>query len=417
MRYLTIMGEKKVIPPYPHHKDYIYRNRKFFKSNNLIGLVNINGPWYALRKIWLQWKYKFPIPYVILLDPTTACNLKCKGCWAADYDSRSELSYEKMDEILTEARKLGVQDISFTGGEPLMRKKDLLKLFSKHRFTFTIYSNGTLIDEKFASDIARLGNVNILISIEGFRENTDFRRGEGTFDRVVKGMENLRKYDIGFGFSTCYHSKNYKEVCSDGFFDFMREKGAWFGWMLNYLPLGKDADASLCLTAEQRRYVLEKTEAYSKKQNFTIVDFANTGHLYFGCVAAANEFIHINAKGDVEPCAFFHYSDVNINDMTLTEALNSKFFRHFRKFKPFSENPYRPCPIMDVPEALAPLTNFEGVKSTHLDCEETVEELYAKTKPVADQWKPVADELYERMSETDREKIRFFRKYLLYRER
>lgn len=417
MRYLTIRGEKKKIPPYPHHKSYVYRNRKFFHSHTVFEIITINGLKYALRKLLLQWKYKFPIPYVILLDPTTACNLKCIGCWAADYGRKCELSYEKMDEILSEAKKLGVQDISLTGGEPLMRKDDLLKLFAKHKFTFTIYSNGTLVDDKFARDIARLGNVTLLMSIEGFREKTDFRRGKGTFDKVIAGMDNLRNHDIGFGFSICYHSKNYEEVCSDEFLDFLREKGAWFGWMLNYMPLGKDADTSLCLNAIQRRYVKDKVEAYSKKHDFTIVDFSNMGHMDFGCVAAANEFLHINANGDVEPCAFFHYSDININTITLKEALRSPFFKHFRKFKPFSDNPHRPCPIMDVPDALIPLTSFPGVKSTHLNQNETAEELFRKTKPLGDRWKPVADEMYEKMSDREIEKIRKCKKYFLYHDK
>ncbi len=417
MRYLTILGERKKIPPYPHHKSYVYRNRKFFLSHTILELITINGLRYALQKIWLQWKYKFPIPYVILIDPTTACNLKCIGCWAADYGRRCELSYEKMDEILTEAKRLGVQDISLTGGEPLMRKDDLLKLFEKHKFTFTIYSNGTLVDDKFAGDIARLGNVTLLMSIEGFREKTDFRRGKGTFDKVVAGMDHLKNHDIGFGFSICYHAKNYEEVCSDEFLDFLRMKGAWFGWMLNYIPLGKDADTSLCLNDIQRKYVKDKIEAYSKKHDFIIIDFSNMGHRDFGCVAAANEFMHINANGDVEPCAFFHYSDTNINNISLAEALRSPFFKHFRKLKPFSQNPHRPCPIMDVPDALIPLTCFPGVKSTHLNQNETAEELYRKTKPLGDRWKSVADEMYDNMSEREKQRIRQYRKYFLYHDK
>ncbi len=121
----------------------------------------------------------------------------------------------------------------FTGGEPLMRKKEILTLVEKHeKLTFGMFTNGTLIDEEFAAEMARLGNFNAYISIEGFREDTDMRRGEGVYDKVIRAMDLLKKYNIGFGFSACYHAKNYKTIASDEFLDFMREKGAWFGWLV-----------------------------------------------------------------------------------------------------------------------------------------------------------------------------------------
>jgi len=257
----------------------------------------------------------------------------------------------------------------------------------------------------------------VFISIEGFRDATDFRRGKGTFDKVVSAMEILKKRDIGFGFSVCYHSKNWEEICSDEFLDFIREKGAWIGWMFNYMPIGSGADLSLCLKAEQRNIVKQKVDAYMKKHKFAMIDFANFGHRAFGCVAASNDFAHINAHGDLEPCSFFHYSDVNINKKTLPEALASEFFRHFRRAKPFSGNPHRPCPIMDAPEALQDLSVATGVHSTHLQNPESMQQLAEKTKPLASRWKPVADSILAGMPEMEKKKIHLFKRHLLYREK
>jgi MoaA/NifB/PqqE/SkfB family radical SAM enzyme len=418
MRYLTIQGEKKQIPKYPHHKDYIYRCQQFFEARSLFSLIAINGVYKAIRRKWLQWKYNYSIPLNLLIDPTSACNLKCIGCWAADYDKRSEISYAKLDEILTDARKLGISDIVFSGGEPLMRKDDILKLCRKHnKLPFALFTNGTLIDDALADEMAVLGNLNVFVSIEGFREATDFRRGKDTFDKVVTAMNILKNRDIGFGFSICYHSQNYEEICSDEFLDFLREKGAWIGWMFNYIPVGVGADLSLCLNATQRVFVKQKVEAYMARHKFTIIDFANIGHMAFGCVAAGNEFVHINAHGDLEPCSFFHYSDVNINDKPLTEALASHFFRHFRKAKPFSSNPHRPCPIMDAPEVLQYLSEGNGVHSTHLYNPESMQQLAAKTKLIAEAWKSVADESYSNMPEKEKQKIELFKRHLLYKEK
>jgi len=414
MRYLTILGEKKKIPPYPHHKDYIYRCRQFFDVDSFITLVIINGVVKALKQSWRRWKYNYAIPLNLLLDPTSACNLKCKGCWAADYDKSAELSYEKLDEILTDAEKLGISDIVMSGGEPLMRRNDILKLCKKHhRLPFALFTNGTLIDEAFADEIVKLGNLNVYISIDGFREQTDFRRGQGTFDKVVAAMDILRKRDIGFGFSACYHANNYQEICSDEFLDFLRAKGAWIGWMFNYMPIGSNSDVTLCCKADQRSYVKQKIEAYTRKNRFIIIDFANLGHKAFGCVGAGIGFVHINAHGDLEPCAFNHYSDMNIRDKSLREALASPFFKKFREAMPFSKNVYRPCPIMDVPEAIVRLSQIEGVHSTHLNYPETAEQLALKTRTVADEWEPIADKLFRTVSKKEKRKIRLLTKFLL----
>jgi len=396
MNYLTIRGERKKIPKYPHHKDFIYRCHRFFTVKSLFSFLTIDGLLTVPRRLWVNKKYGCAVPRLLLLDPTSSCNLKCKGCWAADYDKSHNLSYEKLDEIFTEAREMGVLNIIMSGGEPLLRKEDILKLCRKHKkLTIAAFTNGTLIDEAFADELARLKNLNVFISIEGFREQTDFRRGEGTFDKVVKAMDILKKRDIGFGFSACYHSQNYKTVANDEFLDFMQEKGAWFGWLFNYLPIGSDTDVSLCCSAEQRAWVMEHVETYSATHKYLLIDFANSGHKAIGCVAAGNDFAHINANGDLEPCAFCHYSDVNIHDVSLKEALKSPFFKKFRAAKPFSHNFLQPCPLMDVPEAIVKLTEDDSVRSTHLAFPESADQLASKTIPIAERWDPVAREIYK----------------------
>ncbi len=406
MKYMYIGGERKNIPQYPHHKDFVYKLYRYFEVKNLFNFLTIDGLFYIPNRLYLNRKYKAVLPRLLMIDPTSSCNLKCKGCWAADYEKNSNLSYERLDELLTEARKIGVLEILMTGGEPLMRKDDILKLCRKHnKLTFGLFTNGTLIDEAFAAEMEDLGNLNVYISIEGYREETDMRRGKGTYDKVIAAMDILKKHDLGFGFSICYHSQNYKTVAGDDFLDFLREKGAWFGWMFTYLPIGSDADVSLCCDAEQRAFVKQNIEDYQKRKKFTIVDFPNSGHKSIGCVAAGNDFAHINANGDLEPCAFCHYSDSNIHNMSLVEALRSPFFKNFRNHKPFSKNFLRPCPFMDVPDTIVNISNMEGVKSTHLNYPETAEELAAKTRPIAEKWKPVAEKLYAEMPEAEKKRF------------
>ena len=126
-------------------------------------------------------QYDCNIPWAILMDPTSACNLHCVGCWAAEYGNRLNLSYEELDSIIRQANELGCYFFLYTGGEPLVRKADLIKLCEAHPDSmFSAFTNATLIDESFADEMLRVKNFIPAISAEGFEESTDSRRGQGT---------------------------------------------------------------------------------------------------------------------------------------------------------------------------------------------------------------------------------------------
>ena len=174
-------------------------------------------------------KYHCNIPWAILFDPTSACNLHCIGCWAAEYGHTLNLSFDVMDKIVREGKALGCHFYLLTGGEPLMRKKDILRLCRKHPdCEFHAFTNGTLIDDAFCDEVTDVGNLSFSLSIEGFREVNDSRRGEGDFAKVMHAMDLLRKHGIVFGTSICYTRKNIDTVTSDEFLDLLIKKGVWF---------------------------------------------------------------------------------------------------------------------------------------------------------------------------------------------
>ena len=95
-----------------------------------------------------QEKYGCNIPWVLLIDPTSACNLHCTGCWAAEYGNQLNLSYETLDRIIRQGKDLGIYFYLYSGGEPLVRKTDIIRLCEAHSdCQFAAFTNGTLIDE------------------------------------------------------------------------------------------------------------------------------------------------------------------------------------------------------------------------------------------------------------------------------
>ena len=340
-------------------------------------------------------KYGCNIPWAVLMDPTAACNLKCTGCWAAEYGKSSQLSYDVMDRIIREGKELGTYTYIFSGGEPTMRKKDLIKLAEAHQdCAFLAFTNGTLVDDEFAKELKRVGNFALAFSIEGYEKETDMRRGHGTYKAVIEAMDRLQKEGVVFGFSTCYHNKNVDCVGSDEYVDFLIEKGCKFGWYFTYIPVGVGAAKELIATAEQREFMYHQMRRWRNEKACFLLDFWNDGEYTVGCIAGGRNYLHINANGDVEPCAFIHYSNVNIKDCSLLDALRSPIFMEYKKNQPFNKDHLRPCPLLDNPEKLREMVKNSGAHSTEMLSPENVEELTAKTENAAEAWAPIAEKIW-----------------------
>ncbi|MDR3551820.1 MAG: radical SAM protein [Clostridia bacterium] len=341
-------------------------------------------------------KYGVGIPWVILFDPTSACNLKCTGCWAAEYGKNVSLDFSLMDKIIDQGNALGIYMYILSGGDPLVRKDEVLRLIKKHSdCMFLSFTNATLIDEEFASRVEQAGNLAFAISVEGFEEETDMRRGQGTYAKVMNAMDILHRHGIIYGFSTCYHSKNTEVVGSEKWVDYMVEKGCTFGWYFTYIPVGRDAVPDLLAQPEQRAYMYRQVRKFRETKPIYILDFWNDGEYVRGCVAGARDYIHINSNGDVEPCAFIHYSNVNIKDVSLLDALRSPLFAQYQQNQPFSENHLRPCPLLDNPEKLRTMVKNAHAHSTQMEDNEDVDDLTAKCEGISQQWKVTADEIWE----------------------
>lgn len=339
------------------------------------------------------------LPWVILFDPTSACNLHCTGCWASEYSRQLNLSYEDMDKIVTEGKAYGCHLYVMTGGEPTVRKKDIFKLAHKHSDCgFMLYTNGTLIDQEFCDEMKACKNILLSISVEGMAESTDARRGKGVFQKIMDTMDLLHKNGLVYGVSVCYTSANYKNVTSDEFMDFLISKGVTYGWYFHFMPTGMDATMDLVPTPEQREYMyhrIREIRGFEGGKPIFLMDFQNDGEWVGGCIAGGKAYCHINPNGDMEPCVFIHYSGANIHEKSLMECLTQPLFQEYHKGQPFSENLLRPCPFLENPGKLTEMVKKSGAHSTDMQEPESSEHLCKKVEPYAKAWKPVAEKLWK----------------------
>ena len=335
------------------------------------------------------------IPWAILLDPTSACNLRCTGCWAAEYGHKLNLSFDDIDSIIKQGKELGVHVYIYTGGEPLVRKKDLIALCEKHPdCAFLCFTNATLIDEEFCQDMIRVKNFVPAISAEGSKETTDARRGEGTYDKIAQAMALLKKHRLPYGISACYTSQNAEAVASEEYFDWMIEQGALFCWIFTYMPVGTEAVVDLhAIRGATPSSVRLRTGNAPEKPLFTL-DFQNDGEFVGGCIAGGRRYLHINAAGDVEPCVFVHYSNANIHETWLLEALKSPLFMAYYRNQPFNDNLLRPCPMLENPDELETMVEATHARSTDLQHQESAHDLCEKCRPFAQRWAVEAEAIW-----------------------
>lgn len=334
---------------------------------------------------------KITAPFTIVINPTMRCNLMCTGCYSYRY-SKKDIEYVYLRKALSEARNYGVRFITISGGEPLLYE-DLFRMVEDFPdMAFMMYTNGLLIDKEMADRIARAGNIFPAISVEGFRDETDGRRGNGVFDAVVNAMSLLSERGVFFGFSVTPTSENSDLIADDKFIDYFIERGALFGWLFTYIPIGKSPDINLMATPQQREQLRRKTVEWQRTKPLFVGDFFNDGVCTGGCLSASR-YCYITVEGDVQPCTFVQFATHNIKTSSLLEIWQSPLFKKIRGKQPYSGNLLRVCKIIDNPEVLEEVISDSGARPT---CEGADDIL--KNKVVRDHlkwysagWQKIAD--------------------------
>jgi MoaA/NifB/PqqE/SkfB family radical SAM enzyme len=340
-------------------------------------------------------EYGVAPPYTMIISPTMRCNYRCQGCYAASYERNTDMKPEVFDRILGEAEDIGINFFSLVGGEPFIYP-ELLEVLGRHkRSFFQIYTNGSLIDKSMAEKLVNLGNIAPQVSVNGPLEYTDASRGKGAFVQVEQAMDNLHQAGCVFGFSTLVTRYNMDAICSEEWIDFLVDKGALYGWLFLYMPVGDDPDMRLMPTPQQRNQMRMALRHFQHTKPILMVDFWNHGTLTGGCIAGGRLYLHINHRGDVEPCIFCHFATHNINDCSLVEALASPFFTGIKESQPFSYNTLRPCPMIDHHQQMWSIIQQCGAKPTHVGAEKMFTTFAPDMQKYCDGVREIMDDVWD----------------------
>ena len=272
------------------------------------------------------------IPPFLIASITSQCNLHCAGCYSrcnhatVDTAPVRQLSSEAWLTVFEEADELGISFILLAGGEPLIRRDVLTAAGKLPTILFPVFTNGTFLDEAYLDLFDRCRNLVPIMSIEGEREITDARRGEGVYDQLIGNMEELHRRGLIFGASVTVTTQNIREVSSGAFLKKLSDRGCKAVIFVEFVPVTDDSLA-LAPGDADRAYLADAIARLRETHpEMVYISFPGDEKSSGGCVAAGRGFFHINAHGGAEPCPFSPYSDVNVRDTSLREALKSPLF-------------------------------------------------------------------------------------------
>ncbi len=276
------------------------------------------------------------IPSFLIASITASCNLHCAGCYSrcseatVDSEPADQLTVDEWRGIFAEAEELGISYIILAGGEPLLRRDVIETAGEMPGIIFPVFTNGTFISEKYFDLFDRCRNLIPVMSIEGDRERTDSRRGKGIYDRLIATMDGFYRRHLMFGASVTVTKENMVSVLSDDFISELSKRGCRLIIYVEYVPMSAGTE-DLAPSDAEREYLTGRiAELRKSRDGAMFLSFPGDEKESGGCFAAGRAFFHINSHGGAEPCPFSPFSDINVRDTSLREAVASRLFRELR---------------------------------------------------------------------------------------
>lgn len=276
------------------------------------------------------------IPAFLIASITSRCNLHCAGCYSRANDScsddiaQNQLTADDWEDIFKQSKDLGINFIVLAGGEPLIREDVILKACKFPEILFPVFTNGTLLNDDYFNLIDKNRNIIPVLSIEGDEDLTDSRRRYGVYSKLIESMRYMKDNNLIFGASITVTKDNISYAFSSEFISDLYELGCKVLFFIEYVPVDINA-IELSITDTQRDYLLnEISNLRERYTDMLFMSFPGDEKESGGCLAAGRGFFHINSHGGAEPCPASPYSDINVKETSILEALESNLFKSLR---------------------------------------------------------------------------------------
>lgn len=293
------------------------------------------------------------IPPFLIASITSSCNLHCKGCYARennfcnDKASDTLLTSSEWNQIFKEAGELGIGIILLAGGEPFLRDDVLKKAAAHSDILFPVFTNGTVLTSQYITLLDKNRNLLPVISIEGDKVHTDSRRGDGVYNSLMAAMSTLQDTGILFGASITVTTENIEQVTHIDFLENLYSRGCKVIFYVEYVPINEQTVSLAPSDKDRETLSRELAVLRSHYEDMIFISFPGDEKTSGGCLAAGRGFFHINPDGAAEPCPFSPYSDTNIKDTGLREALKSPLFKKLQEEEILTKEHIGGCVLFD----------------------------------------------------------------------
>ena len=297
----------------------------------------------------MRW-FNAPAPESVFWEITSECNLKCLHCVvSADKKQEGELSTQDGLGLINEWRRMGVSEITFSGGEPLIRKDffELAYAAKKQNLSIGLATNGTLVTPSVAGELKKL-QANIQVSLDGSSAEIygKFRGSKNAFDQAIKGVEALVRagHDITIG--TVISKHNVDDIPE--MLKLVESYGIKTFRLIPFIPCGRGKENSILeLEPEKVKEVSAYLVGEREKRPFHItpIEF----ELTFSApppsekidtsqpseCGGAISYCTVTPIGEVLPCHYFEgVSTDNVKDQPFSKIWReSRFLNYFRSLQ------------------------------------------------------------------------------------
>lgn len=279
----------------------------------------------------------------IWINVTNACNLRCIHCHlSSGTPLENELTTEEIYNIISEVKELGVKEIVISGGEPFCRK-DILEILEYVRNRcerVTLITNGTLITEEIAEKLSNL-KLAIQVSLDGAsKETQDFIRGKDSYEKTLKGLQNLVAHNANVRVAMTIMKRNMDEIQEMA--DLVKNLGVKYLHFPTLQVKGRAKKYEPVLRLEEEDMVAAVMEMHKLSQAGDIIitverniqeELDTLGQK--DLCGAGSSLVSVAADGNVYPCAGLHEDEFcagTIREKSLKEIWKeSEVFKKLRQ--------------------------------------------------------------------------------------
>ncbi|MGB8031190.1 MAG: radical SAM protein [Terracidiphilus sp.] len=311
------------------------------------------------------------VPPFLVLSVTSKCNLRCAGCYAGavgtvtNAPAQPGLGLSEWRGVVDEAVRLGVMAFMIAGGEPFLLP-GIAKLFRDYPDRlFLVFTNGTALRPSDYEILRRCTNTVVVVSLEGDRDLTDLRRGNGVFEKAMGSLDKLREAGILTGIAVTIGSANVEYWSQPENIDALIAHSGPLAMFIEQIPTGGYENGAVLTEKERARFRQVVVEYRGRLTGGAyIIHSPGDEETLGGCVSAGRGFVHVNPSGDVTACPVSALATHNVRKSNLEEALASPLFAMIRENGHLLETEGHPCGLSAHAEELEKMAEGLGAYRT-----------------------------------------------------